>query len=100
MITEKIQRSEETKTRASNVMVTLTAEEGKKIINQDYLDYKNGTWEGDEAPTLIICSKVYLGIEDSELCYAEIDEATANEYQEEWNKVLEEKANEPFSEVE
>ncbi len=81
-------------------MVALTAEEGKKLINQDYLDYKNGTWEGENIPSLILCSKVYLGIEDSELNYAEIDEATANEYQEEWDKALEEKINAPYSEVE
>lgn len=89
MITEKIQRSEETKTKASNVMEVLTAEEGKKLINQDYLDYKNGTWEG-EKPSLVICSKVYLSIEDSALGYAEIDEEVANQYQEEWDKALEE----------
>lgn len=81
-------------------MITLTAEEGKKLVNQDYLDYKNGTWEGERTPDLIICSKIYLGIEDSELNYAEIDEATANQYQEEWDKALEEKINAPYSEVE
>lgn len=90
---ERIQRSEETKTKASNVMVVLTADEGKKIINQDYLDYKNGNWEGEDKPTLILCSKVYLGTEDSALNYAEIDEAIANEYQEEEDRLFEEKVN-------
>lgn len=93
MNTEQIQRSEDTKTRASNTMVVLTADEGKKLINQDYLDYKNGTWEGEDTPTLIICSKLYLGAEDSALNYAEIDEATALQYQEEWDKLQEEMLN-------
>ena len=97
MIIEKVQRSEETKTKVSNVMITLTAEEGKKLINQDYLDYKNGTWKGEGIPDLMICSKIYLGIEDSELRYAEIDETTANEYQEEWDKALEEGINNPIN---
>lgn len=91
MTIEKIQRSEETKAKTSNDMVVLTAEDGKKLINQDYLDYKNGTWEGKDTPQLIICSQVYLGVEDSELNYAEIDESVATQYQEEWDKALEEK---------
>lgn len=93
MNTERIQRSEETKTKASNVMVILTADEGKKLINQDYLDYKNGIWEGEDKPSLILCTKVYLGIEDSELNYAEIDEAIANQYQEEEDRLFEERVN-------
>lgn len=93
MNTEKIQRSEDTKTKASNVIVVLSADEGKKLINQDYLDYKNGVWEGEDKPTLILCSKVYLGVEDSALNYAEIDEATANSYQEEEDRFFEEEAN-------
>lgn len=93
MTTEKIQRSEGIKARTSNDMVLLTAEDGKKIINQDYLDYKNGTWEGEDTPQLIICSQVYLGVEDSELNYAEIDESVATQYQEEWDKALEERSN-------
>lgn len=93
MNTEKIQRSEDTKTKASNVIVVLSADEGKKLINQDYLDYKNDVWEGEDKPTLILCSKVYLGVEDSALNYAEIDEATANSYQEEEDRLFEEKVN-------
>lgn len=93
MNTEKIQRSEDTKTKASNVIVVLSADEGKKLINQDYLDYKNGVWEGEDKPSLILCSKVYLGVEDSALNYAEIDETTANSYQEEEDRLFEEEAN-------
>ena len=93
MNTEKIQRSEDTKTKASNMIVVLSADEGKKLINQDYLDYKNGVWEGEDKPSLILCSKVYLGVEDSALNYAEIDEATANSYQEEEDRLFEEKVN-------
>lgn len=86
MITEKIQRSEETRTKASNVMIVLTAEEGKKIITQDWVDYKNG--DITEMPDPGICSKVYLADQDSALNYTEVDEATANSYEEEYNAAM------------
>lgn len=86
MITEKIQRSEETRTKASNVMIVLTAEEGKKIITQDWVDYKNG--DITEMPDPGVCSKVYLADQDSVLNYTEVDEATANSYKEEYNVAM------------
>lgn len=86
MITEKIQRSEETRTKASNVMIVLTAEEGKKIITQDWVDYKNG--DITEMPNPGVCSKVYLADQDSALNYTEVDEATANSYEEEYNAAM------------
>lgn len=86
MKTEKIQRSEATKTRASNYMIVLTADEGKKLITQDWLDYKNGTRE--DIPDVGVCTKIYLGVEDSVLNYVEVDEVTANAYQEEYDKLV------------
>lgn len=86
MITEKIQRSEETRTKASNVIIVLTAEEGKKIITQDWVDYKNG--DITEMPDPGVCSKVYLADQDSALNYTEVDEATANSYEEEYNAAM------------
>ncbi len=86
MITEKIQRSEETRTKASNVMIVLTAEEGKKIITQDWVDYKNG--DITEMPNPGVCSKLYLADQDSALNYTEVDETTANSYEEEYNAAM------------
>ena len=79
---EKIQRSEETKTKASNVMVVLTADEGKKLINQDWIDYKNGVIE--DIPELLVCTTIYLCDADSVLDYAEINEEQASEYNKEY----------------
>ena len=90
MKTEKITRSEATKTKASNYMVVLTADEGKKIVSQDYLDYLDGNYAGEGAPNPNVCCKVYLGCDDSALNYAEIDEATATAYQEAYDKEQEE----------
>lgn len=90
MKTEKITRSEATKTRASNYMVVLTADEGKKIVSQDYLDYLEGNYEGEGTPNPNVCCKVYLGCDDSALNYAEVDEATATAYQEAYDKEQEE----------
>lgn len=93
MITERIQRKTKATSRVANSLTIITAEEGKKFINQDYLDYKNRTYEGDNMPELNICTKIYLSDSDSAFNYAEIDESTAEEYQKEWNKIQEDKIN-------
>ena len=93
MKTEKIQRSEATKTKASNYMIVLTADEGKKIISQDYLDYLEGNYTGEGTPNPNVCCTVYLGCDDSALNYAEVDEQTAQSYQEAYDKQQEEEAS-------
>lgn len=93
MKTEKIQRNTKATSMAANSLIIITAEEGKKLINQDYLDYKNGTYEGDNIPELNICTKIYLSDSNSAFNYAEIDESTAEEYKKEWNKIQEDKIN-------
>nr|DAG91425.1 MAG TPA: hypothetical protein [Crassvirales sp.] len=93
MKTERIQRKTKATSRAANSLIIITAEDGKKLINQDYLDYKNGTYEGDNMPELSICAKIYLSDSDSALNYAEIDESTAEEYQKEYDKIQEDKIN-------
>ena len=92
MKTEKVQRSEATKTKASNYMIVLTADEGKKIVSQDYLDYLDGNYEGEGTPNPNVCLTVYLGCDDSALNYAEVDEAVAQSYQEAFDKQQEEEA--------
>lgn len=77
---DNIQRSEETRTRISNTMEVISADEGMKLINQDYLDKIT-----DE---LIIAEKVFLAVESSSLDWAEITEAEALKYQEEYQKYL------------
>ena len=79
---EKIQRSEETRQKVSAYYIKISADEGKKLINQDYLD---GT--GCEP---IICIGAYLADVDSPLDWAEITEAEAEEYQQKWDKEQEE----------
>nr|DAI59106.1 MAG TPA: hypothetical protein [Crassvirales sp.] len=94
MKTERIQRKVKVASRAANAMIVITAEDGKKLINQDYLDYKNGTYEGDNMPELNICTKIYLSDSDSAFNYAEIDNSMAEEYQKEYDKMQEDKINE------
>ena len=77
MTTEQIQRSEATATRAANTMTKLTADEGKKLLNQDYID---GIVE---EPT--ICSCVYLAVSASALDWAEITDEEADKIQAEWD---------------
>lgn len=80
---EQVQRNDNTKT----TMIVLTADEGKKLINQDFID---GIVEEP-----IICSKVFLGVNASESDYTEITEEEADKYQEKYdqksqNKTVEE----------
>lgn len=93
MKTEKVQRNTKATSRAANSLIIITAKDGKKLINQDYLDYKNGTYEGDNMPELNICTKIYLSDSDSAFNYTEIDESTAEEYQKEYDKIQEDKIN-------
>lgn len=78
MKTEKITRNEATKTRANSSIIHLTADEGMKLINQDYLD------EVVEEPN--ICSEVYVASEGSPLDWAEITQEEADRIQKEWDE--------------
>lgn len=64
-------------------LTVLNAEEGKKIVNKKWLDYKAN---GGEMPELLVCSQVYLAVNDSAENYEEITEAEAEAYQREWDE--------------
>lgn len=88
---EKIQKSEETVEKISSTYNHIIADEGKKFINQGYLD--------KISKECMICSEVYLSNEASILDWAEITEEEAKTYQEEYNKKLEEENNARLSKI-
>lgn len=83
MTIEKILRSESTRSKSSNYIIHMTSDEGKKFINQDYLDSTD-----DVEP--VVCSQVYLAENASELDWSEIDEQEATSIMETWEKKQEE----------
>lgn len=89
MTIEKILRSESGRTKSSEYMIHMTADEGKKFVCQNYVDSigdNNLGYVDDNTAEPIICSQVYLGVDASELDWAEIDESEATTIMEAWEK--------------
>ena len=63
-------------------LTVLSAEEGKKIVNKSWMDYKEN---GGEMPELLLCKQVYVAVNDSADNYVEITEAEAEAYQKEYD---------------
>ena len=63
-------------------LTVLSAEEGKKIVNKSWMDYKEN--EG-EMPELLLCKQMYVAVNDSDDNYVEITEAEAEAYQKEYD---------------
>lgn len=96
MTIEKIERTELTKTRANSYMIHMMADEGKKLLNQDYVDSVGEHDLGyvdDNTVQPIICSQVYLSVDGSELDWIEIDEETANKIETAYAEYMESKMN-------
>lgn len=94
MTIEKIARTELTKTRANAYMILITADEGKKLLNQNYVDsigeHELG-YVDDDTVEPILCSQVYLSVDGSALDWIEIDEDTANKIETAYTKFTEDK---------
>lgn len=96
MTIEKIERTELTKTRANSYMIHMTADEGKKLLNQDYVDSigeHDLGYVDDDTVQPIICSQVYLSVDGSELDWIEIDEETATKIETAYAEYIETKMN-------
>lgn len=94
MTIEKIPRTELTKTRANTYMILITADEGKKLLNQDYVDsigeHELG-YVDDDTVEPILASQVYLNVDGSTLDWIEVDEDTANKIESAYIKFIEDK---------
>lgn len=96
MTIEKIARTELTKTRANTYMILITADEGKKLLNQDYINSIGGHELGymdDETVEPILCNLVYLSVDGSALDWVEVDEDTAIKIESAYTKFMEDKMN-------
>ena len=96
MTIEKIERTELTKTRANSYMIHMTADEDKKLLNQDYIssigDHDLG-YVDDDTVQPITCSQVYLSVDGSELDWVEIDGETATKIETAYANYMESKMN-------
>lgn len=94
MTIEKIPRTELTKTRANTYMILITADEGKKLLNQDYVDSigeHDLGYVDDGTVEPIVCNQVYLSIDGSTLDWIEVDEDIASKIESEYTKYVEDK---------
>lgn len=75
-------------------MTVMTADETKYIINQEFLEFyksKENNTELTDAPNLIVCKAVYLGINDDVANYIEVDKETVDACQEYMDEFVEKK---------
>lgn len=75
-------------------MTVMTADETKYIINQEFLEFyksKENNTESTDAPNLIVCKAVYLGINDNVANYIEVDKETVDACQEYMDEFVEKK---------
>jgi hypothetical protein len=94
MTIEKIPRTELTKTRANAYMILMTADEGKKLLNQDYVDSigeHDLGYVDDDTVEPIVCSQVYLSVDGSTLDWVEVDEDMASKIESAYTKYVEDK---------
>lgn len=80
---EKIPRTTTSNEKSASYMIKITPDEGKKIINQDYLD------DNSVAPIIGAC--MYLADNDSTLNYSEVTEEEATTIITNWEKTQREK---------
>lgn len=72
-------------TETKGNMTIMSADETKYIINQEFLDFyksKESNTDSTDAPNLLVCKSVYLGINDNVANYIEVDKETVDACQE------------------
>ena len=84
-----MKQTEKTRGKGLKPIVVLTPDEGMVIINKDYADWKaQGDGDGGARPPLLLAQEVCLAVTDTADRYAEVSEATAEEYQKEYDEAM------------
>ena len=82
-----MKQTEKTRDGGGKPIVVLTPDKGMVIINKEYADWKAQGAEGDRPP-LLLAEEVCLAVTDTADRYAEVSEATAEEYQREYDEAM------------
>ena len=84
-----MKQTEKTRDGGGKPIVVLTPDKGMVIINKEYADWKaqGADAEGDRPP-LLLAEEVCLAVTDTADRYAEVSEATAEEYQREYDEAM------------
>lgn len=80
-----MRRTEKSRGEGEQPIVVLTPDSGMVIINMEYVTWKAG--EGD-MPHLLLAQEVWLSTTDSADRYTEVSQATADEYQAEYDRLI------------
>ena len=85
-----MKQTEKTRDGGGKPIVVLTPDKGMVIINKEYADWKaqGADADGADRPPLLLAEEVCLAVTDTADRYAEVSEATAEEYQREYDEAM------------
>ena len=83
-----MKQTEKTRDGGGKPIVVLTPDKGMVIINKEYADWKAQGADGADRPPLLLAEEVCLAVTDTADRYAEVSEATAEEYQKEYDEAM------------
>ena len=85
-----MKQTEKTRDGGGKPIVVLTPDKGMVIINKEYADWKaqGADADGADRPPLLLAEEVCLAVTDTADRYAEVSEATAEEYQKEYDEAM------------
>ena len=85
-----MKQTEKTRDGGGKPIVVLTPDKGMVIINKEYADWKAQGADAEDAdrPPLLLAEEVCLAVTDTADRYAEVSEATAEEYQREYDEAM------------
>ena len=86
-----------TRQKGELTITVLTPDEDKLIINQEYVTYKQ---DGGDMPQLLLAKEVCLAVTDHADRYTEIDQATAEAWQKEYDEAMQQQMEMPMEEGE
>ena len=75
----------ETRKKGKLTITVLTPDDGKLIINKEYVTYKQ---DGGDMPQLLLAKEVCLAVTDTAERYTEIDTSTAEAWQKEYDDAM------------
>lgn len=84
-----------TRKKGKLTITVLTPDDGKLIINKEYVTYKT---DGGEMPQLLLAKEVCLAVTDTADRYTEIDQATADAWQKEYDDAMQQQMEVPMEE--
>ncbi len=86
-INRDMKQTEKSRGAGEQPIVVLTPEDGMVIVNKEWVTWKESGEDGD-MPQLTVAKEVWLATTDTADRYTEVSEATAEEYQKDYDETV------------